>query len=325
MALVVLCVISQLFSVSQARIEFAAYGDWGSASVDLAQTVSSVASVVPNRDFVILLGDNAYPAGFTSVNDPQFDTFSNVVASGVSYPHYMLLGNHDYVGSISAQIEYGTKDPRWVLPSTYYKETIEKDGVSLCLIMIDTVKFDDTQALWLSDQLNQSDCNPSTHWVIVNGHYPIWSAGIYSDSSTLKRKLLPILHEYGVQLYLCGHEHLHEVLYDGKVVQVVSGASAEPRSGRTFKDHPNMIWGASGKSIMGFIHVTVTKDSLQVHITSSDSLDDLLAFSITRDATKQSMFSHLDSSNVALKDDSYKGQATLLTGFVILTVGFSFL
>jgi 3',5'-cyclic AMP phosphodiesterase CpdA len=300
--------LSRLVSVYGA-IEFVAYGDWGQKGDELVQTVQSVASSVPNRDFVILLGDNFYPQGVQTVDSLDFEMFTDIVAAGVTYPHYVILGNHDHAGNIGAQMLFSDRDSRWVMPSKNYKQTISKDGVDLCLLMIDTITFDAAQASWLSSQLSLPDCDPASKWVIVNGHYPIWSAGLYGDTKNLKAMLLPILHQHGVQLYLCGHEHLHEVFHEGKLVQVVSGATAAPRPARTFKDHPNQIWGLSGLAVLGFIHITATTEMLDVRIISTFSQKEFLRFSITHDATKESMFSHVKWNRNNSNADAWKSSS----------------
>ena len=275
------------------QIEFVAYGDWGKGTSDLQATINSVATIVPDRDFVLLMGDNAYPAGFNSPTDPQFSVFRDIVADKVTYPHYLVLGNHDYMGDINAQIEFAKSEPRWILPSRYYKQMVESPGVSICLLVIDTVNFDSDQVTWLTTQLETPECNTNNAWTIVSGHYPIWSSGTYRDSPELKAVLLPILHQFNVQLYLCGHEHHHEVFYDGKVVQVASGSSAVPNNPLQFQPHSQQIWGVSGKNTMGFIHLSSMTDSIIVRIVSSRSQKAFVEFTITRDGDRESMFGHI--------------------------------
>ena len=50
-------------------------------------------------------------------------------------------------------------------------------------------------------------------WLLVAGHYPIFSVGEHGDTSELKDYLLPLLQKYNVDAYFCGHDHLSEVQY----------------------------------------------------------------------------------------------------------------
>lgn len=52
--------------------------------------------------------------------------------------------------------------------------------------------------------------NPT--WLIVVGHYPIFSRGEHGDISELKEYLLPLLIKYKVNAYICGHDHISEHL-----------------------------------------------------------------------------------------------------------------
>lgn len=48
--------------------------------------------------------------------------------------------------------------------------------------------------------------NPT--WLLVAGHYPIYSVGEHGDTSELQSYLQPLLQKYGVHAYFCGHDHL---------------------------------------------------------------------------------------------------------------------
>ena len=50
----------------------------------------------------------------------------------------MTLGNHDYVQSVESAIAYTKHSRRWYLPSRFYTETIQQDGVKLQLVVTDT-------------------------------------------------------------------------------------------------------------------------------------------------------------------------------------------
>lgn len=49
-------------------------------------------------------------------------------------------------------------------------------------------------------------------WLLVAGHYPIFSRGEHGDMSELIENLLPLLIQYNVSLYICGHDHISEHL-----------------------------------------------------------------------------------------------------------------
>ena len=55
---------------------------------------------------------------------------------------------------------------------------------------------------WLNHVLNTS----TAEWIIVVGSDPVWSAGTHGPTWTLVDKLLPLLQDHGVALYLSGRE-----------------------------------------------------------------------------------------------------------------------
>jgi 3',5'-cyclic AMP phosphodiesterase CpdA len=50
-------------------------------------------------------------------------------------------------------------------------------------------------------------------WLLVAGHYAVFSRGSHGDISELKTNLLPLLKKYNVHAYFCGHDHLSEVSF----------------------------------------------------------------------------------------------------------------
>ncbi len=58
------------------------------------------------------------------------------VFSGL-FPHCQHTRNHDYRGSVNAQIEYTTYqscDPRWQLPARYYSVKMSPDNVTTLML-----------------------------------------------------------------------------------------------------------------------------------------------------------------------------------------------
>ncbi len=47
----------------------------------------------------------------------------------------------------------------------------------------------------------------SAPYLIVSGHYPIYSIAEHGPTACLVDRLRPLLHQYQATTYLCGHDH----------------------------------------------------------------------------------------------------------------------
>jgi tartrate-resistant acid phosphatase type 5 len=256
-------------------LEFLVLGDWGRGGgrgqKEVAAAMAAWADVRPVR-FVVTTGDNFYEDGVASVTDPKWKaSFEDVYAArSLQVPWVVSLGNHDYRGSVEAQIEYSKQSPRWRLPARYYTVTEAlPDGTRLQLFILDTSPFLDTyrsivsrtkvagqdpqvQRAWLEKELAAS----TAEWKVVVGHHTVYSSGPHGDSPELVRGLVPLFDRYGVALYLNGHDHALQDLVVAGRHYVTSGAGSAPT--RVAPDRRTR-WAAA---VSGFVAGSVTRDAL---------------------------------------------------------------
>ena len=160
------------------------------------------------------------------------------------YCRYVIAGNHDYCGDITKQLEFTETNERWSFPDFNHRIIREfaidenTPPVKLEILMIDTIHLagnicfpeepgsftaeeyfapppgpdlNDEEAIntaavtleWIKNALQESDAD----YLIVAGHYPIYSACSHGGTPELLKNLDPLLKEYGVTTYLSGHEH----------------------------------------------------------------------------------------------------------------------
>lgn len=173
-------------------------------------------------------------------------------------PWYVIGGNHDHIGNISAQIEYTKNQPRgyhhrWVFPAPYHSHSFQSSSLgknedesffSIDLILIDTVElcgmntkdidkgqvgyFDPlpllpkdkskTQWDWIERQLEASTAD----YVLVGGHYPVYSVCSHGPTETLIQHLRPLLQKYNAH-YLSGHDHCMMHMLERGVNYILTG------------------------------------------------------------------------------------------------------
>lgn len=265
---------------------FLVLGDWGrngsANQVAVAKAMAAVADTL-HPDFILSTGDNMYPAGVDGVDDPEWmNSFEGVyTAPSLQVPWYAALGNHDYRGDWHAEIEYTDLSTRWHMPAPYYTFTrAVDDSTSLQVFVLDTSPFPfgynlqpwyfhlwfkgtSKQMAWLKWELDASEAD----WKLVVGHHAIYSTGArHGDTKALKKKVDPLLHEFGVQAYFNGHDHnlQHQDPPDGTVQYFTSGAGSELHK----VEHREYTRFAA--STLGFMAVRMTHDHMLVQAVDRD-------------------------------------------------------
>lgn len=268
-------------SKKEKALNFMVIGDWGRNGdynqCDVANQMNYYAHEYDVK-FVISTGDNFYINGVRSIDDPQWIySFENVYHGGsLQTDWYIALGNHDYRGSVQAEIDYTKKSRRWNMPARYFsiKEKIDKNDTA-CFVFYDSSPFissyykdgspyngvigQDTikQLKWLDSILY----NTKTQWKFVVGHHPIFSGSVkHGTTPELNTYIKPILEKDNVQAYFSGHEHSlqHIKPYGSKIDYFISGAGSQTEeigdvNGICLFNYPKP----------GFEFVSLTTDSLK--------------------------------------------------------------
>ena len=222
---------------------FLVVGDWGrggsKAQVRTAQAMALVAER-ENTEFVVSTGDNFYNWGLWSRSDQRWDaSFERV------YPErldrwYPVLGNHDYGGSVDAQIKRGG---RWQMDDRWYVKKLEGSGrPSIDLLFFDTVAWQGKEkfpytiygstvdaATRAAQERDMTRALASaTKLKLAFGHHGIYSVGKYGGSQRMP-DLDRLLRESGVKAWISGHDHcLYHIEHQG-MHYVCSGAGSDVR------------------------------------------------------------------------------------------------
>ena len=224
-------------------------GDIGYYGNTLKQVISNFKyNTMLGNDEVVLLGDNFYPDGLHSKFDNQWNKYELAFQDVPYHSIYSVMGNHDYYGNPFFQI-----NSKYLANNQLY---FKKNFQDMDLYFIDTVLLyknhvgitdeiikdlfntshrvlKEKQLEWLEYNLENSKLN--NRKIIVFGHYPIISNGLYAnDLEPIYNTLMPVFSKYKVDAYISGHEHniqfIQKKVKDYNFKQVIIGSSSEYRS-----------------------------------------------------------------------------------------------
>lgn len=260
-------------------VRFIAVGDTGKGNEGQRQ----VAAAMKNKcdaagcDFVVLLGDNIYESGVTSVTDMEWQTRFETPYADIDLPFWAVLGNHDYGGIPTGglgnqftrgpvEVAYSQVSSKWRMPDTHYTLTAGPAG----FLALDTnsIFWDNTsngdQGAWVGPAL----AGLNTPWRIAIGHHPYLSNGPHGNAGSYDNIPCSVLtnapcgkyvrdffdeHICGnVDIYLSGHDHSRQWLHSACGAElIVSGAGASPTD--LSGDNP-VYWE---QATLGFLYAVV--------------------------------------------------------------------
>lgn len=227
-------------------VKFYVLGDWGTGNDTQFRIARAMAKRVDmtGADACFLLGDNFYMNGVSDDHDPLWqERFENgFPREDFDFPFYAVLGNHDYWGDEDAQVAYSERvfpegdRTRWRMPGRYWTATFTiphpRHPDSVRVIGIDTeemagrsVAAREIQLRWLDSVLQAS----REKWRIVIGHHTVFSHAVNTTPGILRDLLVPRFEKYRVHLYLCGHDHNHQLFTEKNGVRyAIEGAGGSP-------------------------------------------------------------------------------------------------
>lgn len=231
---------------------FLVIGDWGrDGREDQRATARAMQKIASEKhtEFVISTGDNFYHWGVRSETDYRWNScFENVYSPDLGN-WYSVLGNHDYGGSVQAQIDRTKHSPRWNMDARWYDKVMVGEGrPPLHLLFFDTVQWrgkegfpfmlygDDFSETLRVQQIADMDRalagSPGDAIRLAIGHHGIWSVGTHGGGKQLDL-LDTMLKAHGVKAWVHGHDHCLFHIEQGGMHYVCSGAGSEVLASHT--------------------------------------------------------------------------------------------
>jgi acid phosphatase len=189
---------------TQPLLRFASVADTGTGAAG-QYAVAQAMTAAHRRDpypLVLLAGDNIYNNGeITKIEEVFEKPYQELRNVGVQFQ--ACLGNHDVrTANGNPQVSY----PEFRMQGQRYY-TFTRGPVQF--FALDTNANADwaRQLPWLQDQLAAS----AAPWKVVFGHHQLYASGIYGvNVARWATRLKELFAQYGVALYINGHEHHYE-------------------------------------------------------------------------------------------------------------------
>ena len=262
-----------LFAQADNALSFFVIGDWGTGGKGARRVATAMSDEFARKPVaaVISTGDNIYPSGVSSVDDPQWQSkFEKIFSTEkLPVPFWAVLGNHDCRKNPDAQVAYSEKvlangrRARWRMPAKNWTTVVEEPAseMTVRLVGIDTQQIVGSKSqrkvvlAWLDSVLTATR---ETHCLVV-GHHPVYSHGHYGNNRTMQRHVAPMLERHGVLAYLNGHEHdLQLIKPINGVRYVISGGGGGKRKTKPGK---NTEYCASS---LGFFRLTIRPATMDI-------------------------------------------------------------
>ena len=198
-------------------------------------------------------------------------------------------------------------DTTWLAPSEN-EATNEEGGVS---VQMQAYRIE-RQLEDLETILNKTLVDKPS-WLIVAGHYPMFSRGEKGDNEELGMYLRPLLERYNVHAYMCGHDHIAEHLqYSGINYFVTGHSTMNNQLDEDVTSNATLIW--AGESTSGFTRLTATDWILHIEFVEANSSAVLYQHTLTNPLLVPVSLA-TDAEGRSTTDDDDDDDGLLLRGY----------
>ncbi len=228
-------------------VRLAAMGDTRSGDSLQTQLGSALYHIDEERplDGIILLGDNiSFDGNPNRFEEVFLQPYNALLKNGVRF--YAVLGNHDITGGFAG---FQMFHPLFNMDGKrYYTVVFKEKLVQVFFLDSNTLAGDKGQVTWFRRELGKSQ----SPWKVVAMHHPIYGKTVkYPEpDQELKKVLEPLFIEGGVDVVLCGHNHLYQRFRpQNGVHHFTAGSGGMLDEGEILRDDPDLLMGEDTKNI----------------------------------------------------------------------------
>ena len=204
---------------SEQSVKFIALGDTGTGNADQQQVADAAQRVCEAQgcNFFLMLGDNFYPDGVASIEDPQFQTAFEIPYAALDRPFFAVLGNHDVKGDVLSQVLYTVKSPRWRMPNFHY-------AFQAGPAQFFAINSSCSLLPWYASE--EPIASEGGRWTFAFAHHPIYGSGTHGDADGVTHWFWEEFLQNRLNFFLSGHHHhLEHLQIAGDPTEyIISGA-----------------------------------------------------------------------------------------------------
>ena len=131
----------------------------------------------------------------------------------------------------------------------------------------------DRQLEWIVREIRSSTAD----YILVGGHYPIYSAGMHGNTQILIDNLTPTFEKFDVTAFLAGHDHNNQHIIVNNLNYLVTGCATFAQDWPLKQDELpqgslRFFW-ADGKELGGFIAFEANESSMNATFMSGTGLE----------------------------------------------------
>lgn len=236
------------------RLRFVVFGDSGQGNEGQRVVAKGMAAACAGHtcDFGVVVGDNIYPTGLSTADDPQLGRKFHDPYDELGIDLWLVPGNHDWYDDATLQpaidhtVHASNSGGHWKMPFDYYgvpslPPWLHIFGLDTSVLVDAGPSQDPARERALQENAarqlaaaRQALCGEEG-WRILVGHHFVYSSGSRHGGRSTKVAtwVEPVITGCGIQLYLSGHDHHQELLRVETprhlYYQVVQGAGSEHR------------------------------------------------------------------------------------------------